>query len=119
MTFEEFRRRLSNAALTLCVSFVALFAGDYVLLRYRFAAHGIGAVTAKLVTYDAAMRKDSKFSVYYDQPQTETCVRAIFPWLGLEPCWYARRHSVRILNGGLQPELTPATGASSGICRRL
>jgi hypothetical protein len=98
MTFEEFRRRLSNAALVLCVSFVALFAVDYAVLRYRFAAHGVDAVTAKLVTYDAAMLKDSKYAVFGDQPQTQTCVRAIFPWLGLEPCWYARRHSVTILN---------------------
>jgi hypothetical protein len=119
MTVEEFRRRLSNAALILCVSFVALFAGDYAALRYRFAAHGVDAVTAKQVGYDAAKLKDSKFSVFYDQPQTQTCVRAIFPWLGLEPCWYARRHSVRILNGTLQPERAPATDASLGICRRL
>jgi hypothetical protein len=119
MTLEEFRRRLSNATLILCVSFVALFAGDYAVLRYRFAARGVDAATAKLVAYDAARLKDSKFSVFYDQPRTQTCVKAIFPWLGLEPCWYARRHSVRILNGALQPELAPATDASSGICRRL
>jgi hypothetical protein len=119
MTFEEFRRRLSKSALVLCLSFVALFAGDYAVMRYRFAAHGVDAVTAKAVTYDAAMLRDSKFSVYYDQPHRETCVRAIFPWLGLEPCWYARHHSVRILNGALHPELAPATDASSGICRRL
>jgi hypothetical protein len=98
MTFEAFRRWLSNAALAVCILFLALFAGDYAVLRYRFAAHGLDAVTARLTTFDAAMLKDSKFSVFYDQPQTQTCVRAIFPWLGLEPCWYARRHSMKILN---------------------
>jgi hypothetical protein len=98
MTFIEFRRLLSKIALTLCVLFVLLFAGDYLLLRYRFAAHGIDAVTARVTTYDAALMKDSKYSVFGDQPLSETCVRSIFPWLGLDPCWYVGRHEVRILN---------------------
>lgn len=67
-------------------------------MRYRFAAHGVNAVTAKVVTFDAALLKDSKYSVFSDQPLTETCVRSIFPWLGLNPCWYVRQHSVRVLN---------------------
>jgi hypothetical protein len=98
MTFETFRRRLANAALVLCVLFVSLFAGDYLVMRYRFAVHGVDAVTAKVVTYDAAMVKGSKYRVFFDQPQTQTCVRSIFPWLGLESCWYLQRHSVKILN---------------------
>jgi hypothetical protein len=98
VTYDAFRRLLSNAALALCVLLVALCAGDYLALRYRFARHGVNSVTAKLVTYDAALLKDNKYSVFSDQPQTQTCVRSIFPWLGLEPCWYVRRHSVKILN---------------------
>jgi hypothetical protein len=98
MTFPEFRRLLSNIALALCVLFVALFAGDSLVLRYRFAAHGVSSVTARVTTFDAALMKDSKYSVFGDQPQTETCVRSIFPWLGLDPCWYVRRHDVKILN---------------------
>ena len=98
MTFVAFRQLLANAALALCVLFVAVFAGDYLLLRYRFATRGVDAVTAKMVTYDAALLKDNKYSVFSDQPQTETCVKSIFPWLGLNPCWYVRRHSVKILN---------------------
>ena len=89
---------LSNAALTLCVLFVAVFAGDYLAMRYRFARHGVNAVTARVVTYDAALLKDNKYAVFGDQPQTQTCVRSIFPWLGLNPCWYVRRRSVNILN---------------------
>jgi hypothetical protein len=98
MTFDTFRRRLASAVLVLCILLVLFFAGDYVVMRFRFAVHGVDAVTARLVTYDAAMLKDNKYSVFFDQPQTQTCVKSIFPWLGLEPCWYARRHNVRILN---------------------
>ena len=98
MTYNEFKRRVSNVALGFCVVFVTIFAGDYLAMRYRFAAHGVDAVTGRVITYDAALMKDSKYAVFGDQPQTETCVRSIFPWLGLAPCWYARRHQVRILN---------------------
>jgi hypothetical protein len=98
MTFPEFRRLLSNLALAVCVLFVALFAGDYLALRYRFAAHGVDSVTAHVTTYDAARMKNSKYAIFGDQPQTETCVRSIFPWLGLDPCWYVRNHNVKILN---------------------
>ena len=98
MTYDEFKRRVSNVALAFCVLFVAIFAGDYLVMRCRFAAHGVDSVTAHITTYDAALLKDSKYAVFSDQPQTETCVRSIFPWLGLNPCWYARRHEVKILN---------------------
>jgi hypothetical protein len=98
MTFPQFRRLLSRLALALCILFLALFAGDYLALRYRFATGGIDRVTAQVTTFDAAMMKDSKYSVFGDQPETTTCVRSIFPWLGLDPCWYVRRHDVKILN---------------------
>jgi hypothetical protein len=98
MTYDEFKRRASNVALGLCILFVLVFAGDYIVMRYRFAAHGVESVTAHFVTYDAALMKDSKYAVFSDQPQTQTCVRSLFPWLGLTPCWYGRGHTVQILN---------------------
>jgi hypothetical protein len=98
MTYHEFKRRVSNVALALCILFVVVFAADYIVMRYRFAARGVESVTAHYITYDAALLKDSKYAVFSDQPQMQTCVRSIFPWLGLTPCWYAHRHSVQILN---------------------
>ncbi len=98
MTFNEFKGRVSNVGLVLCLLFLALFAADYFVMRYRFAVHGVNSVTTHITTYDAALMKDSKYAVFSDQPLTQTCVRSIFPWLGLDPCWYARRHEVKILN---------------------
>jgi hypothetical protein len=98
MTYDTFLRKLSIAALALCVAFIALFAGDFLVLRIRIAAHGVDAVTTQLATYTAAPLKDGKYSVFYDQPQMQTCVRSIFPWLGDEPCWYLQRHDVNIVN---------------------
>jgi hypothetical protein len=98
MTYDEFKRRVSHVAMALCILFVMVFAADYLTMRCRFALHGVDSVTAHVTTYDAALMKNSKYAVFSDQPQTETCVRSIFPWLRLNPCWYTRRHSVQILN---------------------
>jgi hypothetical protein len=98
MVSANLLRLLSNAGIVLCVAFIVVFTGDFLVLRYRIAAHGAGSVTAQITTFDAAMLKDNKYSVYYDQPQTQTCVRSIFPWLGDDPCWYVNRHTVKIVN---------------------
>jgi hypothetical protein len=76
--------------------FIALYAGDYLMLRYRIAAHGVEAASSSVPTYSAAPLKNGRLDVYYDQPQMQTCVRSIFPWLGYPPCWYLRRHTINL-----------------------
>jgi hypothetical protein len=51
--------------------------------------------TETLTFYYSTQLKNGRVQVYYDQPQTEVCVRAIFPHGGRRPCWYARREPVR------------------------
>jgi len=75
---------------------VALYAGDYLVLHYRMAVHGPNAATSGVPTYYAAPLNNGRLSVYYDQPQMQTCVRSIFPWLGYEPCWYVKRHTINM-----------------------
>jgi|SRR5277367_357752 len=78
--------------------FIALYVGDYLLLRARIAVHGADSATSTVTIYYAALLKNGKFSVFYDQPQSQTCVRSIFPWLGDQPCWYLSRHAIKIVN---------------------
>jgi hypothetical protein len=87
---------LPVALIALCSLFIALYVGDYLVLRYRIAARGADAATSTVPTFYAAPLKGGKFDVYYDSPQTQTCVRSIFPWLGYEPCWYVKRHTVSL-----------------------
>jgi hypothetical protein len=51
--------------------------------------------TETLTFYYSTQLKNGRVQVYYDQPQTEVCVRAVFPHGGRRPCWYARREPVR------------------------
>jgi len=45
--------------------------------------------------YYATLRKDGRVEIFWDQPQTEICVRSLLPHAGYRPCWYARRSPVR------------------------
>jgi len=82
--------------------FVALVALVYVcedsLLRFRLAHGGRARVFDTLTVYEAGAVKGNKLEYYFDQPQAVTCVRAMFPHLGVPPCWYVRRHSIKILS---------------------
>jgi hypothetical protein len=75
-----------------------LYAGDYLLLRCRMAARGADGATSSVTVFYAASIKGDKVSVFSDQPQTQTCVRSIFPWLGYEPCWYLKRHAIKLVS---------------------
>jgi hypothetical protein len=97
-TREAIIRNAPNVAVIALSLFIALYAGDYLLLRARIAARGADAATSTVTIFSAALLKNGKFSVFYDQPETQTCVRSIFPWLGYQPCWYLKRHPIKILN---------------------
>ena len=57
-----------------------------------------GNQTETLTFYYSTRLKNGRVQVYYDQPQTEVCVRAVFPHVGHRPCWYARREPVRLVS---------------------
>ena len=68
-------------------------------LRIRHAASASpGSQTETLTFYYSTRLKNGRVQVYYDQPQTEVCVRALFPHVGRRPCWYARREPVRLVS---------------------
>jgi hypothetical protein len=77
------------------VLLVALYAGDSLAVRYRMAHAKTGDPLDETTFYYATLLKNGRIQVFYDQPQTEVCVHALFPHLGYRPCWYAHRSSVR------------------------
>jgi len=83
---------------------VAVYLGEDVLLRYRANHGGTAAVFDNVTTYEAGAVKGGRQEFYFDQPQVEVCVRALFPHFGNAPCWYVRRHAVKVLSLN-RPEL--------------
>ena len=89
------RRILGRTLIGLAVLLGALYAGDALFVRYRMAHEKDGDPLGQVTYYIATMLKNGRVEVFYDQPQIEVCVHALFPHLGYRPCWYVTRHTVR------------------------
>ncbi len=81
-TRDAIIRNAPIAAVIALSLFIALYAGDYLLLHARIAVSGADSATSTVTIYYAELLKNGIVSVFYDQPETRTCVRSIFPWHG-------------------------------------
>jgi hypothetical protein len=101
-------RTLSVEVVATCVisALLLLYAGDYLVLRLRMVQGGTDGATSTVTVFYAAPIKGEKMTVYYDQPQPQTCVRSIFPWMGYQPCWYLRRHTVTLASQERKPSVS-------------
>jgi hypothetical protein len=88
--FLLLRRLLIGALAMLAI----LYVGDDLSVRHRMAHRKNGNPLEEVTYYYATMLKNGRVEVFYDQPETEVCVHALFPHLGHRPCWYATRHTV-------------------------
>ncbi len=79
------------------VLIAALYAADYLWLRLRMNRPDAGQALATIQFYWATPIKGGKEEIFFDQPQTETCVRSLFPHLGHNPCWYCEDKTVRVI----------------------
>ena len=85
------KRLLIIAALTLA----ALYAGDYVSVRYRIPRSRDPFETLQIQRYYAVEKKNGEPDFYFEEPQTQVCVHSLFPHFGDSPCWYLSRRTVQ------------------------
>jgi hypothetical protein len=71
------------------------YAGDYLVLRYRMANGRSQFSSVSIHAYYAIHEKNGRTEYDFAQPETEVCVRSLFPHLGYSPCWYVNRHTDR------------------------
>lgn len=94
---NKIRRLLLRIAATAFLSALSLtilaYAADYVIFRHRVAANRqpFGQVT--VLPYDAIPQKNGRTQFIFNPPELRTCVHALFPRAGYEPCWYLQRHT--------------------------
>ena len=74
-----------------------LYAGDYLWLQLRMSHSLVGPPLGMVQFYWATPLKNGKEEIFFDQPQTETCARSLFPHLGYRPCWYTSGKTVRVI----------------------
>jgi hypothetical protein len=94
------QRLLTIAKRLLIVAVVCvgiLYVCDYFLIRYRMArpttGNALGSV--KIQRTYAIPHKDGKVEFVFGEPETQVCVRSVFPHLGYSPCWYASRRNLK------------------------
>jgi len=79
------------AALVLLASLV--YAGDYLSVRYKIPKGRDPFSSVTIEPYYAIHEKNGRTEYDYAQPETQVCVRSLFPHFGYSPCWYVNRHT--------------------------
>ena len=88
---------MSGLLLAVALSILGVYASDYAWLEYRIGHDTAGQAFGSVTFYYATPLKNGRTEIFYDQPQTEICVQALFPHAGYRPCWYAAKSQVRMV----------------------
>jgi hypothetical protein len=89
---------LKRVVIITLVSLSVLYIGDYVTIRYRMAKNRTPFEAVTIQRYYAVPQKNRKTELYFDQPDTQTCIHSLFPHFGCSPCWYVNRKKAKQIN---------------------
>lgn len=91
---ERFGTILKRALVVALLSVCGLYAGDYLYVRYRVTQQKSNDPFEVLQfrRLYAIPQKNGKDDFSFGDPESQTCVRSIFPHSGYSPCWYAIRN---------------------------
>jgi hypothetical protein len=84
---------LLRIAAAVAILALLTYVGDYLCVRYRIPNGRDPFSTVTIQPYYAIHEKNGRTEYDYAQPQTQVCVRSIFPHFGYSPCWYVNRHT--------------------------
>jgi len=71
------------------------YVGDYAILRYRIATNNHPTDQVTIKPYFAIQMKNKNTEFEFQQPYVETCANSLFPHMGMQPCWYEKKHTER------------------------
>ena len=89
---------MRRVVLIVALLMAAVYAGDYLSVRVPIPPGRAALGTVVVRRYYAATTKNGKPDFYFNPPEAETCVHALFPHFGYPPCWYLRRHTTQRIN---------------------
>jgi hypothetical protein len=92
------QRVIGVAAVALAALLGVVWLGDYVSLRYQIPGHRsqFGKVTVN--TLYVIHVKGGKIQYEPGDQEIDTCVHSLFPHFGDSPCWYASRHTDKLVD---------------------
>jgi hypothetical protein len=77
------------------------YAGDYLTVRYKIPNGRDPFSSVTVQPYYAIHEKNGRTEFDFAQPQSQVCVRSLFPHFGYSPCWYLKRHAEKRIDIGL------------------
>jgi len=86
-------RALASLAAAVALAYLV---DSFVIWRKASSDHAAAFGTVQVLLTTPS--KGNRLEIFADQPQTVTCVHALFPHYGASPCWYVQRHSTQIIN---------------------
>ncbi len=89
---ERLRRIFLGVLLFTLGTAVLTFAVDFGVFRLRLAANRNPYGSVVVSHSYAVLQKNGKTQFIFDPPAPETCVHALFPHSGVQPCWYLSRN---------------------------
>jgi hypothetical protein len=92
------QRRILQAFAVSLFLLATVYTGDYCVVRYRIPGgrNAFGQVTVQPLY--VIHQKNGKIDYEMGDPETDVCVRSLFPHMGYSPCWYLSRHTERQIN---------------------
>jgi hypothetical protein len=81
---------------------------DSLYIGHKISSGNSADALGSVQFYPATQLKNGKLDIYIESPQTETCVHALFPHYGYNPCWYAKRNQVHVV-AQVAPASLPAS----------
>ncbi|HVN21312.1 MAG TPA: hypothetical protein VMU05_21170 [Dongiaceae bacterium] len=89
---ERLRRVFLGLVLFLLGTALLTFLVDLGLFRLRVVSGRNPYGSVVVSRYYAVLQKNGKTQFIFDPPAPETCVNALLPHSGMQPCWYLKRH---------------------------
>jgi hypothetical protein len=86
------KKYLVRLAIALFILLFVLYAGDWLVLRYR-VGRGTAFDSVEVDQFLATPLKGNKAEYDFVGSYQQPCARSIFPQQGKPPCWWVRRHN--------------------------
>ncbi|MGD0435102.1 MAG: hypothetical protein ABSB86_01455 [Bryobacteraceae bacterium] len=74
---------------------LAVYAGDYISVRYGIPKGRARFGSVNVQRYYAVKLKNQRTELMFQPPEAQQCVYSLFPQLGAAPCWYLERHATQ------------------------
>jgi hypothetical protein len=91
-------RMLRSGPLLLLILACLVYAGDYVVVRYRVARNRAPFGTVTVYHYYAIQEKANRVQYVFNGTDNQICVHSLFPHMSHSPCWYVERHTEQLAN---------------------